>query len=274
MIDNLTVNHYNFTNMYTEEKKAAEFVLLADERILWAERRTPRWDAKKIFGMGIIVVLLVAYVIVMKTIDVRGICILMLLAIIAPLMLCAVWLREYHTVYLLTEKRAIIVEEAMWGLKAAAITVPLRRELIASCKRRSNGRSDYVFVKYTEGLNRLKDGFLNVQSVQTLETQLAALGLSLPKTGESRPLTQLPRPTPWESLCYNIFIFCYFYDYVKNECLSRDLRWWVYVLVGACALKLLQMILLNLSCALKMRRQKFYIFAPETQDRSETGLRK
>lgn len=34
--------------MYTEEKQAADFVLDADETVLWAERRTPRWDVDKI----------------------------------------------------------------------------------------------------------------------------------------------------------------------------------------------------------------------------------
>ena len=33
--------------MFTEEKKTAAFVLQADETLLWAERRHPRWDRKK-----------------------------------------------------------------------------------------------------------------------------------------------------------------------------------------------------------------------------------
>ena len=39
--------------MFTEEEKAAAFVLQADETVLWAERRRPRWDRKK---WGIVVI--------------------------------------------------------------------------------------------------------------------------------------------------------------------------------------------------------------------------
>ncbi len=253
--------------MFTEEKKAAEFALQEDERVLWAERRKPRWDAKKTCVAGLMLALVACVAFVLPA-DVLHCCVLLFMVMALAGIMCNMWLREAHSVYLLTDKRALIVEEAMWGCKAAVISVPLHRKLIAMCKRRANGRADYFFLKYTEGLNRSKDGFLNVQAVLQLETQLAALGLSLPAQDESRPLTQLPRPTPLESLCYDVSVSGYLYDYVKREFPERDLHWWVYLLVGACALKLLQMIWRDSRCFLLMRRQNFYVFAPETEEQS------
>ncbi|MBO5684121.1 MAG: hypothetical protein J6R92_04170 [Akkermansia sp.] len=254
--------------MYPKEKKAAEFILHDDEKVLWAERRTPRWDARKTGVAGLLVIIAGGLVAAFAAGIING---LALYVLLCAVMVLAIqprfsWLRERHTVYLLTDKRAIIVEEALWGCRAAAVAVPLHRELIAACKRRPNGRADYYFVKYTKGLNLPKDGFLNVQTTQQLEAQLAELGLTLPDNDAARPLTQVTRPTPLEALGYYLLAGCYLYDLVGKKWVERNLAWWAYVLLGLCVLKLLQLILRELRGFIRMRQQSFYIFTPEPRD--------
>ena len=43
--------------MYGEERKAAEFILHDDERVLWAERRAPRWNARRTCAAGLLVIM-------------------------------------------------------------------------------------------------------------------------------------------------------------------------------------------------------------------------
>lgn len=248
--------------MYAEEENAARFVLNEDERVLWAERREPRWDVKKMTGAVLLAMLVAACAVLTWPLETKVFCVLLLMTVVPAVLLRYVWLREAHTIYLLTDKRAIIVEESVWGSRPAAIAVPLQRELIALCKRRLNGRVDYYFVKYTQGANRLKDGFLNVQIVHQLEAQLAELGLTLPDKGESRSLTLIPRPTPVESLFY----YCFISDCLYEECADSHFACWVYVLAGVCALILLLLILRELRCFICMRRQQFYIFTPGKQN--------
>lgn len=254
--------------MYGGERKAAEFILHDDERVLWAERRAPRWNARRTCAAGLLVIMAGGLVAAFAAGIING---LVLYVLLCAVMVLAIqprfsWLRERHTVYLLTDKRAIIVEEALWGCRPAAIAVPLHCELIAACKRRPDGRSDYYFVEYTKGTNFPKDGFLNVQTTQQLEAQLAELGLTLPGKDEPRPLTQVTRPTPLEALGYYLLAACYFYDFVVKKCIEGTLAWWVYVLLGLCVLKLLQLILRELRSFIRMRQQSFYIFTPEPRD--------
>ena len=254
--------------MYPEEKKTAEFILHDGERVLWAERRTPRWGARRIVAAVLLVIMAGGLVAAFAAGIING---LVLYVLLCAMMVLAIqprfsWLRERHTVYLLTDKRAIIVEEALWGCRPAAIAVPLHCKLIAACKRRPNGRADYYFVEYTKGLNLPKDGFLNVQTTQQLEAQLAELGLTLPDNDAARPLTQVTRPTPLEALGYYLLAGCYLYDLVGKKWVERNLAWWAYVLLGLCVLKLLQLILRELRSFIRMRQQSFYIFTPEPRD--------
>lgn len=243
--------------MYTEEKQAADFILGVDETVLWAERRTPRWDAEKITISCAIVILGLLFVLAGSNAGYfYGLIILGGLLWLLHSMLR----RETRTVYILTDKRALIVEESFWGSRPAAVSVPLQPLLIVSCKRRVNGRVDYLFVKYTEGYRRSKDGFLNISSSAELEKHLADLRLSLPTAGESRYLTEVPRPTP----IGNIIVYYLFpLDILARWIMHADsVRWWMYLLSGA----VLVGILLELRSFLRLWRQPFLIFSPDTKD--------
>lgn len=243
--------------MYTEEKQAAGFVPGMDETVLWAERRTPRWDAEKITISCAIVILGLLFVLAGSNAGYfYGLIILGGLLWLLHSMLR----RETRTIYILTDKRALIVEESFWGSRPAAVSVPLQPLLIASCKRRVNGRVDYHFVKYTEGYRRSKDGFLNISSSAELEKHLADLRLSLPTAGESRYLTEVPRPTP----IGNIIVYYLFpLDILARWMMHADsVRWWMYLLSGAVMVG----ILLELRSFLRLWRQPFLIFSPDTKD--------
>ena len=243
--------------MYTEEKQAADFVLDADETVLWAERRTPRWDVEKItVSCAIAIACLLLVLFVRAAGGFYGLIVLG----------GSLWLlhsmrqRESRTLYLLTDKRALIVEEPFWGSRPVAVSVTLQPQLIASCKRRANGRVDYLFVKYTKGYSRPKEGFVNISSSAELEKHLASLGLSLPTAGESRDLTEIPRPTP----IGNLFVYYLFpLDILSRMVAHADyVRWWMYLL----SVSVVVGILLELRCLIRMRRQMFHIFSPNPRN--------
>lgn len=243
--------------MYTEEKQAADFVLDADETVLWAERRTPRWDAEKITISCVIVILGLLFVLAGSN---AGYFYGLIILGGALWLLHSMRRRESRTLYLLTDKRALIVEEPFWGSRPVAVSVTLQPQLIASCKRRANGRVDYLFVKYTKGYSRPKEGFVNISSSAELEKHLASLGLSLPTAGESRDLTEIPRPTP----IGNLFVYYLFpLDILSRMIAHADyVRWWMYLL----SVSVVVGILLELRCLIRMRRQKFHIFSPNPRN--------
>lgn len=239
--------------MYTEEKQAAGFVLEADEAVLWAERRIPRWDAEKI---TISCAIVIACLLLVLFVRVSGAFYGLIVLGGSLWLLHSMLRRESRTLYLLTDKRALIVEEPFWGSSPAAVSVPLQPQLIVSCKRRADGRVDYLFVKYTAGHRRPKEGFLNIRSSAELEKHLASLGLSLPAAGESRNLTEIPRPTPIGNIVYYLFPL----DVLARLVAHADyVRWWMYLLIGACLVGFL----FELRCFLRMRRHSFLIFSPE-----------
>lgn len=247
--------------MFELEKKAAAFVLQADEEVLWAERLRPRWDAEKICIAVLIVFCGVLYVVGLLVVGMEAN--MVMLAVVAGLvMLHGLWLHDAHTLYLLTDKRAIIVEVALGGRRPTAVTVPLRPQLIASCKRRRNGSADYFFVEYTQGVvPRLPDGFRNVQSVQTLEQHLTSLGIRVPQKRESHDLTKVPRPAPVLNTCWILAlasIFC-----------RRGLNWvdgssWrIWIQAGVWAVVVLLLIPRELISFLRLRKHPFLIFTPD-----------
>ncbi|MBR1981879.1 MAG: hypothetical protein IKA23_03930 [Akkermansia sp.] len=246
--------------VFAEEEKAAAFVLQADETVLWAERRRPRWDRKK-WGIVVIIfflggleaagLLVAGMPVTADTVAVMA-CLLLLLR--------ATWVWEAHTLYLLTDKRAIIVEEPLWGRKPAAVAVPLQPQLVAECKRRANGSADYFFVEYTHGIVPSPDGFRNVRMVQALEQQLAAMGISVPQRREARGLTEVPRPTPVLAICWTLvmaWIVCYI---VRDWADGRS--WGTCIQVGVWAVVLLLPIPWLLLRFLHMRKQPFHIYTP------------
>lgn len=246
--------------MFTEEKKTALFVLHAGETVLWAERRRPRWDRKK-WGYVVIIFFvgaLEAAGLLLEDMPVTANTMVVMACLV--LLLRAMWVWEAHTLYLLTDKRAIIVEEPLWGRKPVAVAVPLQPQLIASCKRRANGSADYFFVEYTHGIAPSPDGFRNVQTVQALEQQLAAMGISMPQRRESRGLTEVPRPTPVLAIWWTLvmaWIVCYI---VRDWADGRS--WGTCIQVGVWAVVLLLPIPWLLICFLRLRKEPFHIYTP------------
>ena len=247
--------------MFAEEKKTAAFVLQADEAVLWAERRHPRWDRKK---WGIVVIFfflggLETAGLLVEDMPVTADTMVVMACLV--LLLRAMWVWEAHTLYLLTDRRAIIVEEPLWGRKPVAVAVPLQPQLIASCKRRANGSADYFFLEYTHGIAPSPDGFRNVQTVQALEQQLAAMGISVPQRRESRGLTEVPRPTPVLAICWTLvmaWIVCYI---VRDWADGRS--WGTCIQVGVWAVVLLLPIPWLMLHFLRLRKEPFHIYTPE-----------
>lgn len=247
--------------MFTEEEKTAAFVLQADETVLWAERRHPRWDRKK---WGIVVIFfflgaLEAAGLLVEDMPVTADTMVVMACLV--LLLRAMWVWEAHTLYLLTDRRAIIVEEPLWGGKPVAVAVPLQPQLIASCKRRANGSADYFFVEYTRGIAPSPDGFRNVQTVQALEQQLATMGISVPQRWESRGLTEVPRPTPVLAIWWTLvmaWIVCYIVgDWADGR------SWGTCIQVGVWAVVLLLPIPWLMLHFLRLRKEPFHIYTPE-----------
>lgn len=247
--------------MFTEEEKTEAFVLQADETVLWAERRRPRWDRKK---WGIVVIIffvgaLEAAGLLVEDMPVTADTMVVMACLV--LLLRAMWVWETHTLYFLTDRRAIIVEEPLWGRKPVAVAVPLQPQLIASCKRRANGSADYFFVEYTHGIAPSPDGFRNVQTVQALEQQLAAMGISVPQRWESRGLTEVPRPTPVLAIWWTLvmaWIVCYI---VRDWADGRS--WGTCIQVGVWAVVLLLPIPWLMLHFLRLRKEPFHIYTPE-----------
>lgn len=247
--------------VFTEEEKAAAFVLQADETVLWAERRRPRWDRKK-WGIVVIIfflggleaagLLVAGMPMTADTVAVMA-CLLLLLR--------ATWVWEAHTLYLLTDKRAIIVEEPLWGRKPAAVAMPLQPQLVAECKRRANGSADYFFVEYTHGIVPSPDGFRNVQTVQALEQQLAAMGISVPQRRESRGLTEVPRPTPVLAICWTL-VMAWIVCYIVGDW-ADDRSWGTCIQVGVWVVVLLLPIPWLMLHFLRLRKEPFHIYTPE-----------
>lgn len=238
----------------------AAFVLQADETVLWAERRRPRWDRKK-WGIVVIIfflggleaagLLVAGMPVTADTVAVMA-CLLLLLR--------ATWVWEAHTLYLLTDKRAIIVEEPLWGRKPAAVAVPLQPQFVAECKRRANGSADYFFVEYTHGIVPSPDGFRNVRMVQALEQQLAAMGISVPQRRESRGLTEVPRPTPVLAICWTLVMAWIVFYIVGDWADGRS--WAICIQVGVWAVVLLLPIPWLMLHFLRLRKEPFHIYTP------------
>ena len=247
--------------VFAEEKKTAAFVLQADETVLWAERRRPRWDRKK-WGCVVIIFFLgglEAAGLLVEDMPVTANTMAVMACLV--LLLRAMWVWEAHTLYLLTDRRAIIVEEPLWGRKPVAVAVPLQPQLIASCKRRANGSADYFFLEYTHGIAPSPDGFRNVQTVQALEQQLAAMGISVPQRWESRGLTEVPRPSPVLAIWWTLvmaWIVCYI---VRDWADGRS--WGTCIQVGVWAVVLLLPIPWLMLHFLRLRKEPFHIYTPE-----------
>ena len=106
--------------MYTEERQAADFVLTTDENVLWAERRSPRWNRDKIAIALVLVLIGVIYAAAALYGETTLSALLPLPC--RALLLRYMRLRDIHTIYILTDRRAIIVQEALWGARASAVT--------------------------------------------------------------------------------------------------------------------------------------------------------
>ncbi len=134
--------------MYTEEKQAADFVLEADESVLWAERRTPRWNVEKITVSCAIVI---AGLLLVLFVRASGVFYGLIVLGGSLWLMHSMLRRESRTLYLLTDKRALIVEAPFGGIRPVAVSVTLQPQLIAAYKRWANDHVDYLFVKYTKG---------------------------------------------------------------------------------------------------------------------------
>lgn len=177
-------------------------VLQGDEKVLWSEPRQRAMDHAIPPLLLCAVVLLAIYgMMVWESLSPGGMgrdgALSMLfipgLALLCVLLAVIVAMRNRSTVYVLTQRRAIICRRGIrkWCIDCEA---PISRKLIRILLHSADGTADYIFEIHRSKGIQLPVGFIGVRGVQELETQLTRCGAKLPKP-ENTPAQAAKPPT-------------------------------------------------------------------------------
>ncbi|MBR5195287.1 MAG: DUF3592 domain-containing protein [Akkermansia sp.] len=188
-------------------------ILQAGEEVLWSEPRQRAMDhAIPPLLLGAVVLLVIYALIVWESLSPGGLgegCIWSMLFIPGLALLCVllaalVALRNRRTVYVLTQRRALICRRRIrkWRIDYEA---PIARDLIHTHCRAADGTADYIFEVHRFRRVQLPVGFIGVSSVQALESLLTACGVRIPK--QKNPADQTDNPP---SLSHLFFAFAAF----------------------------------------------------------------
>ena len=175
----------------TTSKKPPDFtpVLQGDEKVLWSEPRQRAMDhAIPCLLLATVVLLAIYGMMVWESLSPGGLgkdgplSMLFIpgLALLCLLLAMLVAMHNRRTVYVLTQRRAIICRRGFrkWRINYEAA---LSRDLIRLHFRAADGSADYIFkVLRSRGI-QLPIGFIGVRCVQELESQLTRCGVKLPK---------------------------------------------------------------------------------------------
>ena len=165
-------------------------ILQEGETLLWSEPRQRSMDhAIPPLLLGAVVLLVIYALMVWESLSPGGLgeggffwSMLFIpgLALLCVLLAVLVALRNRRTVYVLTQRRAIICKRRIrkWRIDYEA---PIARDLIHTLFREADGSADYIFKIYRSKGIQLPVGFIGVRGVQELESQLTRCGVRIPK---------------------------------------------------------------------------------------------
>ena len=126
------------------------------------------------------------------------------LALLCVLLAVLVARRNRRTVYVLTQRRAIICRRGIrkWRIDYDA---PIARDLIHTLFREADGSADYIFKIYRSRYLQLPTGFIGVRSIQALESQFTRCGVKIPKPQSNS--TQAVKPPSASRLFFVLATF-------------------------------------------------------------------
>lgn len=104
--------------------------------------------------------------------------------------------RTKNTYYQLTDKRAMVIETAVFGGKPTVFSFPLHADLIQHVKRHRNGKCDYLFALDANTLvSRGAIGFYNLPAEVFTDAQWESLGVAIPENNVAvKKLPKIQRP--------------------------------------------------------------------------------
>lgn len=164
-------------------------ILQEGETLLWSEPRQRTMDhAIPPLLLGAVVLLVIYALMVWESLSPGGLgeggiwnmLFIPGLALLCVLLAVLVALRNRRTVYVLTQRRAIICRRGIrkWRIN---YEVPIARDLIHTHCRAADGSADYIFEIHRYRSVQLPVGFIGVRGVQELESQLTRCGVRIPK---------------------------------------------------------------------------------------------
>ena len=104
--------------------------------------------------------------------------------------------RSFKTHYLLTNQRAIIVEQPVWLGKPVVFSFPWAEDMIKRYKRHRNGSADFIFAKEPFGsITSVPVGFINAPNADVLHQHFHKLGIFKPENNVSfKKLPKIQHP--------------------------------------------------------------------------------